>query len=187
MTDKTHQLIGITAATAFVLYYQPDTAITVPVALTVLFGSVLGSITPDIDQPTSDFWDRVPLGGFLGRLTSRCLGGHRNLSHSLLGIALFYLLLRWLCSLVPDTWGIDTQLVLQSGIIGFVVHLLADAVTVRGIPVFWPLGRDMGFPPYPLDGIRIITGKWFENLVVFPAVAVVLAVLIATHINRIQL
>lgn len=184
MTDKTHQLIGLTAATAFVVLQQPELVITWPIAGTVLLGSFLGSIAPDIDQPTSNFWDTVPLGGFIGKLTSRALGGHRNLSHSLLGLTLFYLLITWFSHTVPDQWFIDPNLLIVSFVIGFIAHLMADSVTVRGIPLFWPFGRDMGFPPYPLHGIRIITGKWFENLIIFPATGLVLAAFLLFHAER---
>lgn len=184
MTQKTHQLIGITAASAAYFYLTPEAPVTLPVILTVVFASSLGSLAPDIDQPTSNFWDHVPLGSFFGHLTSRALGGHRNLSHSILGTGLFFAIIYWLCALVPNTWLIDVVLIQKCFLISFIFHLIADAVTVRGIPLFWPFGHDMGFPPEPFDGIRIITGKWFENLVIFPAVTILFVTLIALHAAR---
>jgi inner membrane protein len=186
MTDKTHQLIGLTAATGFYLTFQPDNLITWPIVWTIIIGSFIGSIVPDIDQPTASIWNDIPLGGFLGKITQRALGGHRNLSHSLLGLGLFWLLMHWLSYLIPATWPINSPVFEISALIGFIFHLLADSVTVRGIPLFWPFGRDMGFPPYPLQGIRIITGHWFENMIVFPVVTVVLIAIIASHIGQIN-
>lgn len=178
MTDKTHQLIGITAATAFYLTQHTDQLLTWPIAGSVLAGAILGSVAPDLDQPTANLWDEIPLGKLIGRITSRCLGGHRNLSHSLLGIALFTGLAYWLSRFIPTHWWIDRPTLLMSFIIGFVAHLAADAITVMGIPLLWPFGGNMGFPPRPFEGIRIITGKWFENLIVLPVAFLVLLALI---------
>ena len=184
MTDKTHQLIGLTAATGIFLAQHHDSPVTWSITGSIIIGSFFGSILPDIDQPTSSFWESVPLGGLVGRITSRALGGHRNLSHSILGVLLFTYLAFGLTRVLPPGWPIVPNILLESFIIGFIAHLLADSVTVRGIPIFWPFGNDMGFPPYPLEGIRIITGKWFEHLVVFPVVALYLIILVATHLSR---
>ncbi len=181
MTDKTHQLIGLVAATAGYIYLHPNNLVTWSIATTVIIGSVMGSVMPDIDQPTASAWDNVPLGGFMGKLTSRALGGHRNLSHSLLGIALFSGLVYWLVRFIPPNSFINPTILWQSFTIGFVAHLLADAVTVMGIPLLWPFGDNMGFPPYPFHGIRIITGKWFENLIVFPLTIVLLVIVLMTY------
>lgn len=184
MTDKTHQLIGLTATSAAFLILHPNAQVTWPIAGTILIGSFLGSVAPDIDQPTCNLWDSIPLGGFLGKLTSKALGGHRNLSHSILGVILFGLLFYWLASLIPSNWFLVPDIAFKSAVIGFIAHLAADSVTVMGIPLFWPFGGYMGFPPHPFQGIRIITGKWFENLVVFPGIIVVFLVLLATHTTQ---
>ncbi len=184
MTDKTHQLIGLTIATEAFLVLQPDRPVTWSIAVAALAGSFIGSVAPDIDQPTAKLWDSIPLGGLFGKLTCYALGGHRNLSHSILGTVLFYWLMRWVISFLPPQWGIDHAVLLQSALIGFMAHLLADSVTVMGIPIFWPFGANMGFPPRPFEGIRIITGKWFENLIVFPLVTVLLVAIIGLHLSH---
>lgn len=174
MTDKTHQTIGLAAATAGWLVSQPDTPVTWGIAGTVLLGSFIGSIFPDIDQPTAGIWRAVPMGKVMNQLVCRVLGGHRNLSHSILGVLIFYLLIN-----LAGYWiRIDHDLFVMSAMIGFVAHLIADSVTVQGIPLLWPFGDNMGFPPRPFHGIRILTGKWFENLVVFPLSILVVIILI---------
>jgi membrane-bound metal-dependent hydrolase YbcI (DUF457 family) len=172
MTDKTHQLIGLTAATFAFLVLHPDTLVSLPIAISVTIGAVVGSVAPDIDQPTSSLWNRIPLGGIWGRIVSECLGGHRNLSHSILGVYLFSLAINWISSTLPPAWLIEPRLFTQSALIGFIAHLVADSITVMGIPLLWPLGKNMGFTPRPFHGIRIVTGKWFENLVVFPLIII---------------
>lgn len=168
MTDKTHQILGFTAATATFLALKPEEPLSWPLAASIFIGSVIGSLAPDIDQPTGKFWNDVPLGRVFGIITSQALGGHRNLSHSILGTFLFGLLMWFLTSLIPSTWPLDPWVIWFSALIGFVAHLLADSVTVLGIPLFWPFGANMGFPPRPFHGLRILTGRWFENLVIFP-------------------
>ncbi|HEY1074634.1 MAG TPA: metal-dependent hydrolase [Patescibacteria group bacterium] len=180
MTDKTHQMIGLTAATAIFLTTNP-TPVTVSIAASVIIGSFIGSLAPDIDQPTASLWRNIPLGGVWGRIVAECLGGHRNLSHSILGTFLFALLMNWLVQFIPPGWGLDSHLVFSSFLIGFIAHLVADSVTVMGIPLLWPFGRNMGFPPYPFDGIRIITGKWFENLVILPLVTLSFIALVISY------
>ncbi|MCA9388517.1 metal-dependent hydrolase [Candidatus Berkelbacteria bacterium] len=188
MTDKTHQLIGLTAATSLFFVFHPTDQLTWGIAGTIAIGSFIGSVLPDIDQPTSDIWDVVPAGEWLGKLTSKSLGGHRNLSHSILGFLLFTFLFNWLVqSFLKTGTFIDSPILLESFMAGFIAHLLADSVTVMGIPLFWPFGANMGFPPRPFHGIRILTGKWFENLIVFPGVVIVLALIIITNSNNLAL
>ncbi len=185
MTDKTHQIIGLTAATATFVVFHPGDDLSWGIAGTILFGSFVGSILPDIDQPTSGFWDAVPLGDYLGKIVPKTLGGHRNLSHSILGIILFYLLFNWLVqTFLKSGTFIDQSILMESFLAGFVAHLAADSITVQGIPLFWPMGRNMGFPPRPFHGARILTGKWFENLVVFPGTIVVLLLVLSVNLNR---
>src|SRR3989338_1442739 len=134
MTDKTHQLIGLTAATVGFFYFHPSVDVTWAIAGTILTGSFLGSLAPDIDQPTSNFWDSIPLGDYVGRIVPKTLGGHRNLSHSILGFFLFSWAVRWLVVHVFRDGLFDVQVFMLSFELGFAAHLAADAVTVQGIP-----------------------------------------------------
>ncbi|MBI2589964.1 metal-dependent hydrolase [Candidatus Berkelbacteria bacterium] len=188
MTDKTHQILGLATATVGFFVIHPDIDLTWSVAGTLLFGSFFGSILPDIDQPTSNFWDSVPLGKIINRPLAKTLGGHRNLSHSILGFLLFTWIVGWLFTALirPDSF-VSQVIFLESFQLGFIAHLIADSVTVQGIPVFWPLGGNMGFPPRPLHGARILTGKWFENLVVFPVSILGFIFLLANYSNRLCL
>jgi membrane-bound metal-dependent hydrolase YbcI (DUF457 family) len=62
----------------------------------------------------------------------------------------------------------ETLPVFWSIMAAYASHLVADMFTVEGIPLLFPYQHSFGIPPNPLEGVRIVTGKWFENLVIFP-------------------
>src|SRR5476651_1804457 len=95
MTARTHDLAAITALGALV-FFEPLRTFTLATALVAVLANQLGGIVPDIDQPTAPFWRNLPIGGFFGRVIDKTLGGHRFLTHSLLGLALFGFLSHWL-------------------------------------------------------------------------------------------
>lgn len=186
MTGKTHQIAGITAGLTYLIIqaeptYQPATL------AAVLVGSSLTAILPDIDQSASVIWDKIPIVGHAaGEVTEKATFGHRNLTHSLLGFALIGLLLFWLLLKFPEYWGINTHIVLISMMTSYAIHLLADCFTVHGIPLLWPWQKNFGIPPKPFDRIRIETGQWFENLVLFPILNIVLLAIIITNWSNIK-
>lgn len=103
---------------------------------------------------------------------------HRNLTHSLLGVGLVGWGLRELLIHFPAMWGVSHKEVWIVAMVAYVSHLIADMVTVEGIPLLFPYQKMYGFPPHPFAGLRIETGHWFENLLVFPAINVILIALI---------
>ncbi|MBU6389216.1 metal-dependent hydrolase [Patescibacteria group bacterium] len=176
MTGKTHQAIGLTAGTAAYLIYV--TPVYGPASLAwVLVLSSLAALLPDVDQPGSKIWKILPFGKVGGELVNPFLQ-HRNLSHSLLGLALVAWGSHALLYLIPSYWGVNIPVVWAVFLISYASHLLADMVTVEGIPLLFPYQRMFGIPPYPLQGVRIETGGWFENLVIFPAVNLLFLVLL---------
>ena len=186
MTGKTHQIAGITAGLGWFLTQAPPAYGPATLAA-VLVGSSIGALLPDIDQPAAEIWDKIPIVGHTaGKITSKAAFGHRNLTHSILGFVLIGLLTHRIVFKFPDYWGIDKMILFVAVMISYGVHLLADAFTVEGIPLLFPWQRNFGLPPKPLEGIRIQSGKWFENLIIFPAVNIVLIVLIITYWNSIK-
>jgi len=176
MLGRTHQIIGLAAGIATYLYLQPSGYQPATVAAVVVV-SHFAALLPDIDQPLSDFWRSIPTGRYLGRIANLFLE-HRNLTHSLLGVLLVALGLTFLGNHTPAEWSINVQMVRAAGLAAYVSHLLADMVTVEGIPLLFPNQHMYGIPPRPFQGVRIITGKWFENLVVFPLANVLLVTLV---------
>lgn len=166
MTGKTHQSIGLTTGLLVFLAMAPSKYNPATLAA-VLIISHLAALLPDIDQPASVIWRKFPFGRVAGELTDPLLE-HRNLTHSFLGALLVAWGLHSLYATFPTYWGIDVHILLITSISAYFSHLIADMFTIEGIPLLFPIKRSFGFPPKPFDGIRIETGQWFENLIIFP-------------------
>jgi membrane-bound metal-dependent hydrolase YbcI (DUF457 family) len=186
MTGKTHQTIGLVLGIGSYLYvaapqYGPATL----AAVTAV--SSLSALLPDIDSPAGKIYTYVPLGSGhdVERLVNPFLK-HRNLTHSLLGFIIVTLLFHRGLEHLPTYWGIDAHKVFIAGAVAYASHLLADSVTVEGIPVLFPYPKMYGFPPHPFQGLRIETGKWFENFIVYPAVNIALGAMILTRWGEIR-
>jgi inner membrane protein len=185
MTGKTHQIIGLTCGLGYYLLrtnpaYHPAT-----LAMVTVFSSI-GALLPDIDNPAAKIWDTLPFGHVAGELVNPFLQ-HRNLSHSFLGLGLVGLLGYRIFFSMPVYWGVSGQAVLFAFLAAYLSHMVADMVTVEGIPLFFPHQHMYGIPPRPLQGIRIETGKWFENIIVFPLVNLALVSLAVSHWAEIKL
>lgn len=182
MTARTHDLAAITALAVAVLVYSPAN-LTLSTVFVSLFANQLGGIAPDVDQPTAPFWHNLPEGHFVGRVFGRLLGGHRFISHSILGFALF----AWLCNLLlhflhPVMESVDIQIVWLAFIIGYASHLVMDTFTKEGVPWLLPVPYKVGFPP--LKKFRITTGKCGESLLVFPALIALDIWLFTSHYEQ---
>lgn len=103
--------------------------------------AALGSLLPDIDHPQSWAGKRLALVS----IPLAALIGHRGVTHSLLAVAAFALLLA----------GLGTDHLAAPLALGYLSHLLADALTLSGVPLLWPSKR-----PYGLRLIR--TGSLAE-------------------------
>lgn len=180
MTGKTHQSLGLLAVSTFFLTqtkieYAPATL------GAVLVASYFGALLPDIDQPAGKLWHDIPVfGKTLGKLSDPFLE-HRNITHSLLGFILVGIGLYFFTRSFPSYWGINQIILFASFMVAYASHLLADMFTVQGIPLLYPYHRMFGIPPRPFESFRMHTGKWFENLILFPIVN--LATLLLVYFN----
>jgi len=184
MLGRTHQIIGLAAGVGYYLakadpVYAPATMAAVIVA------SSIGSLIPDLDRSTASVWEKIPYGKIFGKVVDPFID-HRSFSHSLFGLAIFGYLLFLLLSQFPSYWGVDTHFVLISFLIAYSSHLVADMVTVEGIPLFFPYPKFVGIPPKPFEGARIITGKWFENLIIFPVANIIFLIIIFSSWQKIN-
>jgi inner membrane protein len=177
---RTHDLAAITGLVAVVIVMSPLPPMSLATIIAAIFANQLGGIAPDIDQPTAPFWRNLPIGGLFGKFFGRMLGGHRFLTHSLLGLALMGFLTHWLLTFLhPIIPNVQIDLVWWAFMIGMISHLVMDSFTKEGVPWLLPIPVKFGFPP--LRRLRITTGKTLEKFVVLPLLVVVLIATIALY------
>ncbi len=182
MMARTHDLASVTALGVVVLL-QPSRTVTLSTAIAVIIANLIGGITPDIDQPTAPFWRNLPIGGIFGRMFGKLLGGHRFLTHSMLGLALFGFGAHWLLIFLQPVLGvIDIGLVWWAYMIGMLSHLLMDSLTKEGVPWLLPIPIKLGIPP--VRALRLTTGKTAESFIIFPGLIVFNALFYAHNYHR---
>jgi inner membrane protein len=163
MKARTHDLAAITAFGVMVLS-QPSKTMSLATALVAILANQLGGIAPDIDQPVAPFWRNLPIGGFFGRVIGKMMGGHRFITHSILGLVLFGFGVRALLAFLhPIMPNIDADFVWWAFMIGMLSHLVMDTITKEGVPWLLPLPIKFGFPP--IKAMRVTTGKIGEGIV----------------------
>ena len=157
------------------------------IAIKVIFYGMagLGALVPDIDNARSTIGKRL---GVVSRQIQKH-AGHREFFHSLLGTALVgalvwgaqqgvaYALFRlgW-----PATAeSLVANIALAGLLVGYLLHLVADSLTLGGVPWLWPSHTRFGFPP--VRAWRFRSGSTVEPIVVV-TVAVAVIVLVYTHV-----
>src|SRR4030067_2738629 len=110
MTARTHDLFAFASLVTVSAYYPP-TSLNLATLFAALVGCVIGSLIPDMDQATNRLWDLVPGGDYAGRVFRPLFLGHRNLSHSAMGVYLIYQLLHWLPPPFLNSGFIDPPIV----------------------------------------------------------------------------
>jgi len=179
MTGRTHDLAAFTAL-GVVFMAAPPSQISLGTVLVALLANQIGGIIPDIDQPTAPFWRNLPIGGVFGKIISKGMGGHRFITHSIVGLVCFgflsQALLRILHPIMPH---INITIVWWAFMIGMFSHLVMDSFTKEGVPWLLPLPIKFGFPP--IRRLRVTSGKSIELLVLFPALIVANIILYSRH------
>src|SRR5580698_7666861 len=166
MTARTHDLAAVTAL-GIVYLYSSQPTMTLATVIVAVFANLIGGITPDIDQPTAPLWRNLPIGKYFGKMFDDLSGGHRFLTHSILGLVIFGFLGHWLLIfLQPIMHSVNIGLVWWAFMIGMLSHLVMDTLTKEGVPWLLPVPFKFGVPP--LKAFRITTGKAVETWVVFP-------------------
>ena len=125
--------------------------------------AVLGALAPDIDHPQSFLGARL----YPVAMTINQAVGHRQVTHSGVMLGVLIVAAVYLTGAkgvsMPSAWAL-------AGIVGYAAHMLTDAMTRSGIPLFWPLRMPFLLPP----GIR--TGTGGETLTVIALFASAAAV-----------
>lgn len=162
MTWRTHLVGGISSLWSLSLLPNGLSAgtNTANVGLLALVAG-LGALLLDLDAGESHL-KHLTLGAGIkplylpARFLHRTLG-HRGLLHSLFGLALAMLLVGVPVGLLLNGWLPTAALAL-----GYASHLLLDACTKRGIPLWFPHHRLVHLLPPPL---RVRTGSPAEEVV----------------------
>jgi inner membrane protein len=185
MTARTHDLAALTALGAVVLI-EPLRAFTIATAIVAVFANLVGGIAPDIDQPTAPLWRNLPVGHFFGKIFDKLSGGHRFLTHSILGLAIFGVAIHYLLVfLSPIMHSVDTGYVWYAFMIGMASHLVMDSLTKEGVPWLLPVPIKFGFPP--IKKLRVRTGHWAEYLLVFPALLIINLIMYSLNHHKVLL
>jgi inner membrane protein len=177
LNATTHAVFGVAALAGAALVTGAD-----PPAY-VYPAAVAAAWLPDVDNP------RSTLGNGLSRLKNPVLNlltrplswalrttsfvlvrtvGHRTMTHSLLGVLLFSLMVWLVLRGFPD-------LVLAL-VAGYASHIFADALNTRGVPLFWPVGKPFRLVP---GGVR--SGGAVEVAVALVALAFTLYALLLVY------
>lgn len=144
MMSSTHAAIGV------VVYAGACAFTGDPVQPAALGAAAVGAWLPDVDTPSSRAGFCVyPLAAYLEKKF-----GHRTITHSFAGTAIFAAL----C--LPLLLWPHLQPLYFALLVGYLSHLLADAATKSGVPLFWPNRRSCVFPGN--EAYRVRTGSAAE-------------------------
>jgi|GEM_PF-1663398 membrane-bound metal-dependent hydrolase YbcI (DUF457 family) len=146
------RLVGLPAVTP---------ALGAKVALACVVAALIGGIAPDFDKPRA-LWQRAIL--------MPLAQGHRHLSHSLVGLALFAIVTALALGPLGRALHLPLAPIWLAAVAGYLTHLLLDSLTVEGVPWLYPLPWYFGFPPF--RSIRIRTGSLVEEFVVLPGLLI---------------
>lgn len=178
MLSRTHDLGAFSSLLVVaVLYPQSDLGLSTVVV--ALVANIIGSLLPDADQASNRLWDLLPGGNFLGRIFRHLFLGHRTISHSLLGLYLVYLSSHWLIPRLFNNGFVNPAIIINSLMIGFISHLILDGLTEDGVPLLFPLSWKFGLPP--IRSWRIKTGRWVENLLIFPGFIIFIVIILIQY------
>lgn len=172
MTYRTHNIFGFASLLA-VFSYWPVEKLGWATIMAGLIANAIGSILPDIDQGSNKLWMLLPGGNAIGRILRNMFIAHRSVSHSIIGTYVAFKFIVWLTPLIFNNNFINVNLIITSLMIGCISHIAIDGITEEGVPLLWPIRWKFGIPP--IRSWRIKTGKWFEKLVVFPAIIIFIA------------
>lgn len=181
MTGRTHDLAAFTALT-FVVASQPLVEMSLGTALVAFSANMIGGLAPDIDQPTSDLWEKLRGGSYLSQLIKPLIGGHRYISHSIVGILAAAFIMELLLQLSSSFLIVDIDVVWWAFMIGFISHLVMDTFTKDGVPWLFPIPIRFGIPP--ISFLRIKTGGIIEKSFVFPGLLFLSAYIIYLNYSK---
>ncbi|MEK7802589.1 MAG: metal-dependent hydrolase [Pseudomonadota bacterium] len=178
MTSRTHDAFAFATLVTVAAFYPPQN-MSVMTLIFAIIAADIGALIPDMDTAGNRLWELLPQGQKVGKVLRHIFFKHRTITHSIIGVFAIYKFLEWLLPKITNEAFVDSNVILASVMIGIFSHLLSDSLTEEGVPLLFPLRIAFGIPP--IRKIRIKTGQWFENLVVFPGVWLYLLWFVSTH------
>lgn len=103
----------------------------------LIIGTLIGAIFPDIDHPSSKFGKLF----YLLSLPIYKIFGHRGFTHSLTA----WLIIVYFFKKIKNIFLISKELT-HGFLLGYLSHLIADMLTFKGIPLFWPYKTYFSIP-----------------------------------------
>lgn len=182
MTGRTHDLAAFTALTA-AFAYLPLTQMSLATLFTAIGANFVGGLAPDLDNSTASLWKQIRGGTFIGKILAPVLGGHRLISHSLVGLFLTGFILEKILQALGTILLVDMSVVWDAFMIGMISHLFMDMLTKEGIPLLFPLPWNIGIPP--LASLRIKTGGLIEKSIIYPGLMILTGYLMYLHYAKI--
>ncbi len=140
MLAKTHITFALSLASVGVFIIQPFILIESTHLLIFYFAVAFGAIFPDIDEPHSKI-GRMFIG--VSHLMN-AIFGHRGFTHSLPFITILSLLVFMLCTFegvrtfINGFYENALVFLVFGFILGNLLHLLGDMMTLSGVPIFLP-------------------------------------------------
>ena len=179
MSGTTHQMFALTIA-FWVLTFSP-TALGPLLGTLAIVAVMVGALTPDLDHPSASIWRRFLGGNHVGNIFNTFSGGHRHMTHSLLGIAIIAWGTNWLANNIVHPDYVSQALILQYAfMIGYISHPILDTFTDWGVPWLWPLHPHLKIPPGP-EEVRVTTNSFVETIIVRGGLIVVAMLLLQSH------
>ena len=171
LTKKVHTTAGICTGMIFsiILFKKNIFHLDMIILFILLSGSAIGSSIPDIDNRRSYIGQKA-------KKISKAInkyGGHRGITHSILGLIIAFLLL----SIIGDYTKLvnfEYYRVFSFGIlIGYASHLIFDIITIGGIPLFYPVKKRFR--------LLYLKSDKFQNLI--SAMCIIITILILIQLN----
>ncbi|MEX0649732.1 MAG: metal-dependent hydrolase [Candidatus Andersenbacteria bacterium] len=179
MTGTTHQMVALLAA-LWIGTLHPVQLGPVVGALAVIM-VMIGALTPDLDQPAANLWRRMLAGRAIGNIFQMFSGGHRHLTHSVIGIVGIALLLRWMIITFINPDFIPQAMALwYAYMIGYISHPIADTLTDLGVPWFWPIPIQIKIPPGS-RALRVTTGSFVETILFRVGIVIAVTLILRSH------
>lgn len=179
MLGTTHQLSALLAA-FWALTLHP-VSIGPRLGAMAIIAVMVGALTPDLDHPTANLWRRLLGGRAIGHIFDTFSGGHRHMTHSIIGIGIIGWALYWVAThVVHPMYVMPATTLWWAFMIGYISHPVADTFTDQGVPWLWPLKILVKIPPGS-RAIRVTTGSLTERLMVRGGLIIAAVLLLQTH------